>query len=267
MEDIDREPHGIHFKGEIDEEYEREMFESEEWLEDGHFLQQSFLRDREGVDVLVPQQRPLRVHTFLRNIRDEAISHPAHPFLAFVHLLKSPEENSEVVLSAPYLTDAHVIDQLAHYAKPVAENGKRLLIKVILGPEPYNVDVINKFVGDSEQKYWSVRRLKIKTFGTLQTRSTKGTIVHSKSIVTSAGAMVGSYNFSYASRFRNREDGFLISQDSPFCQEIKVDLLAVWSAGEEYTLKNPRAKRDEQEAEEVKRKRLLPPGYHPPDST
>lgn len=267
MDDIDREPNGIHFHGEINEKYESEMFESEEWLDEGHFLRQTFLKDAEGVDVQIPTLRPLRVHTFLRDIRDEAISHPSHPFLAFVYLLKNSQEKSEVVISAPYLTDAHVIDQLAYYAKPVAEGGRKLVIKVILGPEPCNVDVIEKFIGDDDQKFWSVRRLQFRIFGNVQTEHTKGKMVHSKSMVTSTGAMVGSYNYSYASRFRNREEGFLFSPDSRYCSEIRDDLLAVWDISEEYKMKSPREKRDAKAVEEAKRARSFPPGYCPPGAT
>ena len=73
MEDIDREPLGPIFASEIDYDYENEMQEKELWLDEGHFLEQSFLHDVEGNRIAVPQERSLRVHTFLRDINDQAI--------------------------------------------------------------------------------------------------------------------------------------------------------------------------------------------------
>jgi len=128
---------------------------------------------------------------------------------------------------------------------------------VILGPELYNQKVLNDFVGDSMQKYWAVKRLKIKVFGHLETVELKAKFVHSKALVSTAGAMIGSYNYTYAARFRNREDAIVVGPGT-MVDGIREDLLQVWNAAEEFSVMHPNEKHD------TSRPRKLPPGYKPP---
>lgn len=257
MQDVDDEVIGC-FSNELDIGYEEEMSSRIEWLDDGHFITQDFLVDlNDGSRLQLPGDRPLRVHTFIRDQHDTSYQHPAHPFTALVHMLDAADENSDVFCSAPYLTDKHALDQLAHYAKPVVESGRNLSIHVILGPEPYNQKVLNDFVGDSIRKYWAVKRLKIRVFGHLETAELKPKIVHSKALVSTAGAMIGSYNYTYAARFRNREDAVVVGPGT-IVDGIREDLFEVWNAAEELAVMHPHEKHD------TSRPRKLPPGYKPP---
>lgn len=152
MQDVDDEVIGC-FSNELDIGYEEEMSSRIEWLiDEGHFIAQDFLVDlNDGSRLQSPEDCSLRVHTFIRDQCDTSYQHPVHPFTAFVHLLNAADENLDVFCSAPYLTDKHVLDHLAHYAMSVDESGRNLSIHVILGPKLYNQKVLNDFVGDSIQ--------------------------------------------------------------------------------------------------------------------
>jgi len=104
MQDVDDEVIGC-FSNELDIGYEEEMSSRIEWLDDGHFITQDFLADlNDGSRLQLPEDRPLRVHTFIRDQDDTSYQHPAHPFTALVHMLDAACENSDVFCSAPYLT-------------------------------------------------------------------------------------------------------------------------------------------------------------------
>ena len=100
--------------------------------------------------------------------------------------------------------------QLCHYANP--EYGG-LQIYIILGPKEWNVGALRKFVGRSKTRQEAVNRLHIKRFGHDQHFST-ATYSHSKAMVSSAGAMIGSYNLTGAARLRHTEHSVLLGPDS-----------------------------------------------------
>ena len=86
------------------------------------------------------------MHTHIRGSDGESIAHDCHPIIGLVHILKSAPIQSEVFISIPFLTVWHVIDQLAHYAKPPLEQGRGLVVKGILGPEPSNVEAFQSYI-------------------------------------------------------------------------------------------------------------------------
>ena len=114
MDDVDNTLPGA-FKPEIDYAFEEEMNAAIEWLDDGHLVAQDFMKAlADGKELSPPPERPLRVHTFIRTEHDTSYQHEQHPFIAAVYLLSTANEGSDVFLSAPYLTDKHFLDQLAH---------------------------------------------------------------------------------------------------------------------------------------------------------
>ena len=138
-------------------------------------------------------ERPLVLHTCLRHEEGSpkagySYAHDRHPFVAFLHLLDTAEPGSEFFVSIPFLGDFDAIDQLCHYANP--EYGG-LQIYIVLGPNDWNVGTLERFVGRSKSREETVSRLHIKRFGHDQHWST-ATYSHSKAMVSSEGAMIGS---------------------------------------------------------------------------
>jgi hypothetical protein len=257
MEDVEDDRYGA-FEPEVDYQFEDEMNETVEWLDEGHFISQDFLKNLEdGSTLSPPPERPLRVHTYLRTEHDLAFQHTCHPFISFVYLLENADQGSDVFLSSPYLTDKHAIDQLVHYAKPVQENGSGLNIYILLGPEEYNQQIIKSFVGDNMQRFWAVHKLKIRTFGHIETKIRRGKMVHSKGFVTSCGAMVGSYNYTWGSRLHHREDSIVLGPGS-IASDIAKDIQEVWDASTDFTVENPSKRKATSPAGPP------PPGYKPP---
>ena len=229
------------FQTNVDIAYERRMQESEEWLEEGHFLTQGwYKRTEDNTDVVLTTARPLLVHTHIRGTDGESVAHDSHPMIALVHMLKTAPTESEVYISIPFLTDYHVIDQLALYAKPEVELGRRLNIRVILGPSSDNVETIQSFVGTSLQRYWSVQRLQIRQYGILGTSQVRSQYMHSKAVIGAELGMIGSYNYTYASRFRHAEDGFVFDESSQL-DSHRERLRLAWENGTVVTIEKPAA--------------------------
>ena len=242
MEDPERDDDWTSsFQTNVDIAYERRMQESEEWLEEGHFLTQGwYKRTADNVNVELATARPLLVHTHIRGTNGESVAHDSHPMIALVHLLQTAPPESEVYISIPFLTDYHVIDQLARYAKPTVELGRKLTIRIILGPCSDNVETIQAFVGTSLERYWSVQRLQIRQYGVMGTAQVRAQYMHSKAVIGSELGMIGSYNYTYASRFRHAEDGFVFDESSQLdCHRERLRL--AWENGTVVTIDKPSA--------------------------
>ena len=160
-------------------------------------------------EVRLSSERPLDVHTYCRGNNRQSFAHDRHPFVAALHLLREADEGSDVYISAPFLTDTYFLDELCHYAKPVEDGGRLLQVHLLLGPAGYNATVINRFIGTSQVRFASVSRLNLRRFGT-DVPVQNSSYMHTKVFITTAGTMVGSYNYTFASRFRHREDGIVI---------------------------------------------------------
>lgn len=220
----------------VDLEYEREQQEATEWIGESHFVNRKWMfLDRETTDeVVVSPERPLILHTGARvTSSDESFAHEQHPFVAFVHLLKSAEKNSVVFISVPFLTDFMVIDELCHYADPAISG---LYVKMLLGPKTWVVETFESFVGEDSGREESVARLHIKRYGRDEADS-HSKYSHSKVMVTSSGIMIGSYNYTYASRFRHTEHGVLLGPDYD-TTGILAELNDLWTrSGAEISIK------------------------------
>ena len=199
----------------LDEAFERHIQDSVVWVGDGHFIDQSWVNLGESDPAKPDPERPLVLHTCLRHEEGSpkagySYAHDRHPFVAFVHLLDTAEPGSEFFMSIPFLGDFDAIDQLCHYANP--EYGG-LQIYIVLGPKQWNVETLQKFVGRSKSREEAVSRLHIKRFGHDKHWST-ATYSHSKAMISSAGAIIGSYNLTGAARLRHTEHSVLLGSES-----------------------------------------------------
>jgi hypothetical protein len=212
----------------FDEAFEREIQDSTVWVGDGYFIDQSWVSLGETKPVEPAEERPLVLHTCLRHPHGHAeagrsFAHDRHPFAAFVHLLDNALPGSDVFMSIPFLGDFDAIDQLCHYASPQFGG---LQIYIILGPKHGCRETLEKFVGRSESRETAVKRLHIKPFGHDNHAST-ATYSHSKAMVCTAGAMIGSYNYTAAARLRHTEHAVLLGPDSDL-EGMKVELAKMW---------------------------------------
>ena len=212
-----------------------------------------------------PISRPLMtmVHTHVRNLLDETIVHDRHPFIAMLYLLRNAQSSSIVYISAPILTDMHVIDELCYYAKPRYQGGKHLAIRIVIGPQEWAVAELQNYVdggrsssltrkqnSSTREDFRSIpttsnpmyRRLRQEAIGRLQIRQ-YGTVggpnpcqSQTKAITSTAGALIGSYNFTYASRFSHREDGCFIPP-SPDVDDLQSRLHSVWNEADPINLR------------------------------
>lgn len=220
---------------EVHEEYnhEYELLEQQKvvWVGDGHFVDQSWVSLGEAQPV-----QPLYAdHVFLLStclrhqegeLAGESYAHDRHPFVVFLHLLDKAKANSAVYISMPYLSDFEAIDQLCHYADP---QNAGLSINIILGPALSNTSNLEKFVGRSKTREEAVARLHIKRFGRDDSAKTTS-FSHSKAIVSDAGGMVGSYNYTVASRKRHQETGTFIPPGFEDLNGLKVELEMLWNS-------------------------------------
>mmetsp|Transcript_15208 Transcript_15208/g.21996 ORF Transcript_15208/g.21996 Transcript_15208/m.21996 type:complete len:253 (-) Transcript_15208:23-781(-) len=221
----------------IDLEYEKEQQDATEWVGDGHFVNRNWLlQDGETTDeVDVETTRPLILHTGARlTASEESFAHEQHPFVAFVHLLKHADKNSVVFISMPFLTDFMVINELCHYADPAVAG---LHINILLGPKSWVTESFERFVGENAAREQAVARLHIKRYGRDEDDS-KSKYSHSKIMVATSGIMIGSYNYTYASRFRHTEHAVLLGADHD-SSGILAELDDLWTnkAGPEILIK------------------------------
>lgn len=136
------------------------------------------------------------------------------------------------------------MDELAHYAKPVAEGGKNLEVRMIIGSKKWAKTEIRRYLthkaGGNDvrrRRKSALDRLRIRTWGrdppynpNEPYTSCRSRYSHAKTIVTSAGAMMGSYNFTFASRNCHFEDGVVIAPGEQV-NELRADLQAIWHRG------------------------------------
>ena len=229
----------------VDIGYEREQQEGMVRVGDGHFFNDQWLR-KEGELNSYPElvdKRPVVLHTALRYSEDEypgmsglSFVHDRHPFLGFLHLLRSSNRGSSVYISIPYLTDFYAMDQLCHYAQ---EEHGNLQIYVIVGPKHFNIETIERFINNDEVVRAAVSKLHIKQFG-YDDGSRSSKFFHTKAVVSSAGAMIGSYNYTVASRLRHYEHCCLLAPDDTDCQGIRDELRHAWDMIESHELEFPK---------------------------
>lgn len=228
----------------IDLDYELSEQALTEWVGDGHFVTRTWLwKDGELADEVQfekPQNDlPRILHTCLRydygERNGQSCAHDLHPFISFVHLLRDAVAGSSVYISIPFLTDFMVIDELCHYSHP--EN-KNLQIYILLGPNSSCISSFREFVGHYEDRRLAVSRLHLKQYGWDEQRGgNRAMYTHSKAMVSTAGAMVGSYNYTYASRYRHFENSVFLPRSNPDCDGLEVELKLRWeSAGDELVI-------------------------------
>ena len=226
----------------VDLTFEMQEFESNELVGDGLFYDDSWLLldgQLTTYEVLdADAEFPIFLNTAVRwQMDDTGVTsrkiqtskvHDRHPFLGFLSLLQNADSGSSVYMSIPYLTDKYVIDQLCHFAKP---DFGGLQIYIILGPKRFNQDFLTKFI--KKEKETQIRealsRLHIKVFGT-DDGSMQSFFSHSKGIVSTAGAMIGSYNYTAAARLRHFEHSVLLKADSQATTMLRKELKMGWNA-------------------------------------
>ena len=229
----------------VDIAYEREQQEAMVRVGDGHFFNDQWLRKEGELDSYqeLDDKRPVVLHTAMRyDDAEEAAMvglsfvHDRHPFLGFLHLLHDAERGSSVYMSIPYLTDFYALDQICHYAQ---EEYGNLQIYIIIGPKHFNIETIERFINNDEAVRAAVQKLHIKRFGNDDgSRSAK--FFHTKAVVSSAGAMVGSYNYTVAARLRHYEHSSLLAPDDTDCEGIRTELKYAWDIIESGEVKFPK---------------------------
>lgn len=184
-----------------------------------------FLNGETTKEVAVARDRPLILHTGARlTPSDVSYAHEEHPYVAFVHLLKTAAKKSVVFISIPFLTDFMVIDELCHYANPDVSD---LHINILLGPKTWVIESFESFVGGDSVREEAVSRLHIKRYGRDEADS-HSKYSHSKVMVTTSGTMIGSCNYTYASRFRHTEHAVLLDPDHD-TSGILAELNDLWT--------------------------------------
>ena len=252
-------PDYLSLEQDIFTEYETDMLErtKAEFIDEGHFLQNAWLRGG-GEQVSVAPERPLVVHTFFRGEDGESYAHDSHPFVACMHLLKEANESSLVTISVPYLTDTYFLDELCHFAKPLRDGGRDLEIRIILGPSQMNIKVIRDyFIGNSLLRFQAVNLLHIRTHGI---DGPRGSFMHSKAFLSTAGGLVGSYDYTFAARFRNREDGVLLPS-GPSPDFLRQQVLSVWEVATPVTF--PEVQTSPKPSSSGTKRKEPPLGYDP----
>jgi hypothetical protein len=145
-----------------------------------------------------------------------SIAHNAHPFVAFVHLLRNAQEGSTVHISIPYLTDVNALNELCHHQASLNLN-----IRAIVGRNKLVFESLNEFIGQSAQRQRAVEQLQ------LRAQDPNRPFAHTKGLISSAGCMIGSYNFTIAARKKNVEHG-MVYDPGPICDELRAQLDSVW---------------------------------------
>ena len=173
----------------------------------GHFYDRDWMKAGTRL-VDVGAERPLLLFTQKAENAPGTkchMAHENHPFVAMAHLLQEAEVASTVYMSMPYMTDKHVMDELCHFAQPEVNGGRDLKINIILCETKDNKDFINNtFLGGRNDILDACQRLNIRS------NPVKPGFCHSKAIVSTAGAMIGSHNYTFAARFFNYEHGILL---------------------------------------------------------
>ena len=196
---------------------EGDCFLGRQWLFQGRDLR---------TDVCLSPERPLDVHTYLRGNNRQSFAHNRHPFVAALYLLREADGGSAVYISAPFLTDTYFLDELCHYAKSIEDGGLSLQVHLLLGPAAFNETVINRFIGSSQVRFESVSRLSLRRYG-IDTPVQNSAYMHTKVLISTAGTMIGSYNYTFASRFHHREDGIVI-ENGPMTDRYRERFQDVW---------------------------------------
>ena len=236
----------------MDLAFENQEFDSNELVGDRLFYTDSWLLldgQLGTYEELVAEEYPIFLNTAVRwqaddprvnsNKLNTSKVHDRHPFLGFLSLLQKAEANSDVYMSIPYLTDKYVIDQLCHFAKP--EFGG-LQIYIILGPKPFNKQYLERFITPNKETQIreALSRLHIKVLGA-DDDSLESFFCHSKGIVSTAGAMIGSYNYTSKARIRHFEHSILLEPNCQATKMLREELSNGWKAieSEEVTFPSP----------------------------
>jgi hypothetical protein len=216
------------FDVDVDVDFERAEQEATVWIGDGHFVDQSWVSLGTDDAIESTGDLPAVLHTCLRHPcgapeAGKSYAHDCHPFVAFVHLLKHAQKGSDIFISIPYLSDFTAVDQLCYHADPEDRN---LQIYIILGPDNWNIECLEKFVGRSKARETALGRLHIKRYGR-DDGSKYASFSHSKAMVSSAGVMLGSYNYTNAARLRHNEHCILLGQDFD-SSGLRTELQNLW---------------------------------------
>lgn len=105
-----------------------------------------------------------------------------------------------------------------------------MTIKAIIG---YNADAlmtINSFIGVSADRQAGINRLQ------LRYQAPGCPFIHTKGMVSTAGCMVGSYNFTTAAREKNIEQGVLLAAGAQ-SEQVRIQLEAQWGVCPELRLR------------------------------
>mmetsp|Transcript_11392 Transcript_11392/g.23346 ORF Transcript_11392/g.23346 Transcript_11392/m.23346 type:complete len:260 (-) Transcript_11392:267-1046(-) len=210
---------------EYDHEYEKQGHLETKWVGDGDFVDQTWLLGdgSSGAEITLAKERPTMLYTCVRwpsgPYQGKSMAHSNHPMVALVHLLSNADRGSDVFMSVPFLSDFNVIDQLCRYANP-DESG--LNIYILLGPSFWNKSNLCDFVGFLENRRQAVARLHIKDCG----HDRK--YFHTKAVVSTAGMMIGSYNYTKASREEHYEHAVLFGPDFHALDGLRQELSDEW---------------------------------------
>ena len=100
---------------------------------------------------------------------------------------------------------------------------------MVLGPEQWVKDQLHNYVNNPIhesgrlQRESALRRLDIREWGSSRRFS------HSNAMVSSAGAMVGSYNNTYAARYYHYKEGVFLSSNHPDLGALRNRIEQLWN--------------------------------------
>lgn len=184
-------------------------------------------------EVVLAPERPIFLYTQMANDEPGTVcgmAHNHHPFVAMVHLLKEADIGSTVFVSMPYFTDIYVVDEFVHFAQPENQGGRGLQIKVIIGETQDNLKYLNYYLKNDELPH-SQRAIIFDAMKRVHYRSAKTTpgFCHSIAMVSNAGCMIGSYNYTTAARMYNEEHNTLFGPNEPMNTQVRDQLEARWN--------------------------------------
>lgn len=120
-----------------------------------------------------------------------------------------------------------------------------------LRPKPFNKHFLEKFIRKAKEAQIreALSRLHIKVFGT-DDDSLESYFSHSTAIVSTAGAMIGSYNYTAKARIRHFEHAVLLEANCEATDLLRDELRSGWDAIEskEMTFPAPKPEARKREA-------------------
>ena len=217
-----------------DQDFERKNANAVRFNGKGYFLDRDWLYV-DGDEVVLNARRPLLLYTHPQDAAAGAEcrkAHEQHAFVALVHLLRSADVGSTVLISMPYFTDLYVLDELCYFAGSPEWGGRYLTVCVILTETKDNLEYLNKFIGNSPTRQEAILRL-----GLRSTPKQPGHC-HTKAVWSTAGVMTGSYNFTTSGRKYDREHGFIVGPDHPDSAILREQLQTIWDGARPMVRRN-----------------------------